>query len=89
MNIVNKILGYAIAWAGVEKLGRRQTMVFSLMTAGVSLLAKSVVDFNGKSDQTFFYWFNMVILYIFLSKKSAETFERVILIISNLHNCRF
>ena len=55
-----KLTGYAFAWIGMEKIGRRQTMVLSLVTAGVSLLAKSVVDFVGKSEQTFFVWFNLV-----------------------------
>ena len=37
-------------------------MVWSLVTAGVSLLAKAAVDFAGKGQQPFFFWFNLVIL---------------------------
>jgi hypothetical protein len=44
----------------MEKIGRRQTMVFSLVVCGAALLAKGAVDFAGKSGQAFFFWFNLV-----------------------------
>jgi hypothetical protein len=45
-------------------------MVYSLVTAGAALLAKSAVDFAGRSDETFFFWFNLV---CFLSGKCGLT----------------
>jgi hypothetical protein len=60
MNFPFLSLGYAFAWIGMEKIGRRPTMVLSLVSAGVALLVKGAVDFAGKSNQPFFFWFNMV-----------------------------
>jgi len=52
--------GYIFAWIGMEKFGRRPTMVVSLITAGIALLANAAVELSGKSHETFFFWFNLV-----------------------------
>ena len=44
----------------MEKLGRRLTMVISMMGAGVALLMVAVVDAMGKNEDSFFHWFNLV-----------------------------
>ncbi len=53
-------LGYIFAWIGMEKFGRRPTMVASLITAGIALLANAAVELSGKSHTPFFFWFNLV-----------------------------
>jgi len=67
----------------MEKIGRRPTMVLSLVSAGVALLVKGAVDSSGKSNQPFFYQFNMV---CFLVGKCglASAFGAVIIYSSEL-----
>ncbi len=44
----------------METLGRRLTMVISLIVGGVALLANAAVDLSGSGDVPFFTWFNLV-----------------------------
>lgn len=47
------ISGNCIAWIGMVKIGRRLTMVGSLVVAALALLASGIVDAIGKSNETF------------------------------------
>ena len=44
----------------METVGRRLTMVISLIVGGVALLANAAVDLSGNGDVPFFTWFNLV-----------------------------
>jgi hypothetical protein len=61
-----------ISWWMMEKLGRRKTMVESLIVAGISLIANGVVDISGYSHHPVGFWFNLVRSFYFEAWKVFE-----------------
>lgn len=68
----------------MEKLGRRKTMVQSLVVAGISLIANGIVDISGYSNHPVGFWFNLVIKIYLFSVCAEELYLILILLLDCL-----